>query len=521
MGAVNLDLPGMAVRRPVATLMVVLLVILLGSVALGNLAVDLLPNINFPVAIVVTRYSGAGPQEIEQLVTRPVEEAVGTVNRVRRVSSETQEELSVVVCEFNWGTDMDFAALSLREKVDQVKRLLPDDAEDPVVVKLDPALMPCLQLSLSGGRDLMTLRELAEDRIKGRLERLDGVASVQVVGGSRREVQVSLDTEKLQGYGLSISQVAQALRLENLNLPGGRLEEAKRKLLVRTLGQFQSLDDIRRISLQLPSGGAVQVGDLGRVEMAQTEASELARLNGRPSLGIVVQKRPDANTVDVVSRVMAVMRELKAELPPDLEVGVAMDASEYIVRAIDSVISNAIVGAILAVLVLYLFLQHLRSTLVIATSIPVSIVATFTLIYFGGLTLNLMSLGGLALGVGMLVDNSIVVLENIFRHRQEGEDAPTAARRGALEVANAITGSTLTTMAVFLPVAFLQGLASELFRELALTVSFSLLASLVVALTVVPVLASRLLAGRLGGAAALGAGAGAAPGPAAPGPAAE
>jgi len=489
----GLNLPRLSIRRPVATIMAVLVVLLLGAYALRGITLDLLPDFTYPVAIVSTRYSGAGPKEVEKLVTRPVEEAVGTVNNVKTVSSESSEGLSIVVAEFNWGTDMDFATLEMREKVDRVRRFLPDDAEEPSILKIDPSMMPAIALTVSGGRSLADLKDTAEDVIKGRLERIEGVASVSVEGGREREIQVVVDPARLQLYGLAMQQVVQALRTENVALPGGNVEEGGKRLVVRTVGEFEDLDDVRDVPISCPGGGVVKLRDVAAVVDGFADSERRARLNLEPSIGLTVYKQSSANTVRVATAVLREMERLRSEIPQGIEFEVAMNQAEFITQALNAMAQNATVGALLAVAILFLFLGSARSTLVAGLAIPLSVVATFALIRFGDLTLNLMSLGGLALGVGMLVDNTIVVLENIFRHRQEGEEPLLASERGANEVANAITASTLTTLGVFLPVVFIKGLASELFTELALTVSFALFASLAISLTFTPMLSARLL----------------------------
>jgi len=487
------SLPRLAIRRPVATAMVVLLVLLLGAVSFSKLALDLMPDIDYPVAVVATTYSGAGPQEIEKLITRPLEEAVGSVNNVRLVGSESSEGMSLIIAEFNWGTDMDFACLDLREKVDRVKRFLPDDAEEPTFLRFSPEMMPTLQLALSGEGDLAELKQLAEDTIKGRLERLDGVASVSVTGGTTREVEVVCDPGKLQLHGISPRQIVQALGTENLNLPAGDVTEGTFKLTLRAVGEYTSIDDIRNVVLTTPQGGRLRLADVAAVSLTDARRESISRLDGRPSVGLMVYKRTEANTVQVADRVLDEVRRMQPELPLDVEFADAYNTADYIKRTLQTVMNNAITGALLAMLILLLFLRSYRTALVVAVAIPVSIIATFSMIHLSGLTINLMTLGGLALGVGMLVDTSIVVIENIFRHREEGKAPEEAAAAGAEQVATAVTASTLTTLAVFLPVIFLQGIASEIFRQLAYTVSFALSASLIVSLTVIPLLAARYL----------------------------
>lgn len=486
-----------SIKRPVAVIVIVGLMMILGGVALRGVAVDLLPKLKLPVLVVVTRYPGAGPLEVENLVTRTIEEALGTVGNLEKVSSVSSEGNSLVVAEFRWGTNMDTAALECREKIDLARGFLPDEATEPMVIKMDPALMPVMQLSVSGGRNLSELTYICEEVVKPGLERIDGVSSVELIGGRRREIRVELDPAKLAAYGVGINQVAQAIRTENVSLPAGEVAEAGLELVVRALGEYRSAEDVGRVSLTTASGGRVEVRDLGRVTDGWAEPRELARLNGKPCVGLSIQKKSGANTVAVSALVHKALSSMAEWVPAGIDFATAMDQAEFINRAIGNVLRNLVVGGALAILVLYAFLREVGSTVVIGLSIPVSVVGTFLLVRFYGMTLNMMSLGGLALGVGMLVDNSIVVLENIHRHGQMGLPAEQAALSGTQEVGGAITGSTLTTMAVFLPVLFVSGLASELFSELALTVSFALGCSLLVAVTFVPMVSSRLA--RVGG----------------------
>lgn len=488
-----MNLPALSIKRPIALLMIVFVVLILGGVSFSRLSMDLLPNMSFPVAAVITNYQGVGPQEIESMVTKPLEEVLGTVNNVRSIRSISRAGTSTVIVEFNWGTDMDFATLQMREKVDLIKRVLPSDIETPTVFKFDPSLMPIMVLGVSGGYDPATLKTIIEEKVKNRLERLDGVASVEINGGLTREIRVNANPERLQGYGLTLTQLVQALQAENMNLPGGVIQKGNQELLVRTTGEFKSVDEIGNILITSPQGVFVRLKDVAEVKDTYKDVQEYTVMNGKPSIGLVIQKQSNANTVKVSNRIDRELAQIQKELPAGIEFGTVMDQADFIQRSVNQVANNAVSGALLAVAVLYLFLHNLRSTLIIGISIPFSIITTFVLVYFAKLTLNLMSLGGLALGVGMLVDNSIVVLESIFRHRKEGEGRIEAAIAGSQEVAMAVTASTLTTIVVFLPIVFVQGLAAQLFKELALTVTFSLLASLAVALTLIPMLSSRLL----------------------------
>lgn len=472
--------------------MVILVLIVLGTVSLTRISIDLLPKMTLPIAAVMATYPGAGPEEIEELVAKPLESVLATVSNVDSIQSISSADAATIIVQFNWGTDMDFATLDMREKIDLALSRLPDGVDRPMVVKFDPSMMPITILSVSSeGRDLASLKTLLEDKVAPRLERIDGVAYATVMGGPQEEVRVLVDSRRLAGYGFSLAQLVQALKAENLNMPGGTIDQGTREFILRTTGEFKSLDELRNLVLMSPQGVGVRLGDLADVEEVEDQ-KEYTLLNGRPSIGIMIQKEAGANTVKVADQVHREMDRLSRELS-GIKYSYVFDQAKFIQRSIGNLTSNAVSGAVLAIIILYLFLRNVRSTLVIALSIPISFIATFTLVYFNGLTLNMMSLGGLALGVGMLVDNSIVVLENIYRHREEGESRLLAAQNGAGEVAMAITASTLTTIAVFLPIVFIQGLTAQIFRELALTVTFSLLASLLVALTVVPMLASKIL----------------------------
>ncbi len=483
----------LSIRRPVATTMVFMLVLVLGAVSIGRLNMDLLPKMSFPVAAIITSYQGAGPQEVENLVTRPIEEVIGTVANVKGITSQTSAGQSIVVAEFDWGTNMDFTLLNVREKIDLIKGYLPDGVDQPMVVKFDPALMPVMNLAVSGIDDLVELKKVADDEIKPRLERIEGVASVGVTGGLVRTIKVSVDQEKLHSYGLSLQSIIQTLQAENLNLPGGSIRSGDLEFLVRTTGEFDSVQQIADLNIFSPTGVMIKLKEIATVSDTFADQSNFVLLNGKTSVGIAISKETDANTVNVSRAVKKEMAKIKEDLPADIHFDVIMDQADFIQFSIDSLKSNAYVGGLLALAILLLFLKNITSTLVVGIAIPISVITTFILVYFAGLDLNMMTLGGLALGVGMLVDNSIVVLENIYRYRQNGYSAIDAATQGSSEVGMAIVASTLTTIIVFLPVVFTSGLSAQLFKELALTITFSLLASLFVALTLVPMLSSKML----------------------------
>ncbi|MGE5560718.1 MAG: efflux RND transporter permease subunit [Chloroflexota bacterium] len=573
-----MSLAELAVRHRVTVAMCVVIVVLLGMVSYGRIPIDLLPDLNFPVVAIITSYPGAAPQEVESLISRPLEEVIGTVANVKDVQSVSTEENSLVIAQFNWGTDMDFAALDIREKVDLVKRLFPTDVATPMVMKFDPSLMPVMVVSMTGGSDQVELRRTAEDVVKKALERVDGVASVQVVGGQEAQVRVTVDPDKLNKHNLAWQQVALAIQTASLNLPGGKISEDGKDFLIRSQGGVDGLAQLRDVIVGadmpatggglsglsgisglsglsgisglsglggaggLPAGltgqpagqgetipgtglpgalppeatdsaalptsagaGALTSGtaagvptltakpvylkDIATVERVIGQASGVSRLNGEDSVSLIIQKSSQANTVKVANLVGAALADAKKQLPASTQIVTTMNQATFIGEAIGMVQSNAVQGGALAVLILFAFLRSIPSTLIIGLSIPVSIVFALTLMFFSKLTLNMMTLAGLALGIGMLVDNSIVVLENIFRRMEDGEPGISAAVSGTKEVAMAITASTLTTVAVFLPVVFVGGISGQLFGDLALTVTYSLLASLIVAMTLVPALA--------------------------------
>ena len=481
-----------SISRRITTAMIVLLVVLIGIISFSRLNVDLYPDITFPGAAIVTSYSGVGPEEMENLITKPIESSVSTVTGVKSVSSTSDTGQSTIVTEFEWGTDMDFAVLDLRQQIDLISGFLPDEADDTLIFKFDPAMFPILSYGITGNQNLAELKTEVEDNIAPRLERLPGVAQVNLEGGLTREILVSLEGDKLYNYGIDFSTVNGILAQENVNVSAGEIQRGDRNLLIRTMGKFDTIDDIRDINIPTGNGSTVKLSDLGTVRDTYAERTTISRVNGNSSIGLSIQKQTDANTVQTANAVKAEIENIKNEYD-ELNIITAMDQSEFIENAIDSVQRNALIGGLLAVLILFIFLRNIRSTIVIATAIPVSIIATFVLMYFADLNINIISLGGLALGVGMLVDNAIVVLENIYRYRSMGVGKIEAAKEGSSEVGMAITASTFTTIVVFLPVFFVEGIAARLFKELALTVSFSLFASLAVALTLIPMLASTFL----------------------------
>jgi len=488
-------------RRRVTIAMFTLAVILFGSVSFFRLRINLLPELSYPTLTVRTEYEGAAPAEVENLISKPIEEALGVVKNVGRVSSISRAGQSDVILEFAWGTDMDYAGLDVREKLDALQ--LPLEVRRPSLLRFDPSLEPVIRFGFFRNaspadsaapafdeEELKFLRRFAEEEIKKELETALGVAAVKVSGGLEDEIQIFVDQQRLAQLNLPISDLAAQVGAENVNLAGGRLEEGTQQYLVRTLNQFGSVDEIGDLIVSTKGGKPIWLRDIATVRHGYKEREAITRLGGRESVEVAIYKEGDANTVAVAREVDKTMRRVNQVLPPGYSLVKVYDQSTFIRQAINEVIQAAAIGGILAIVILYLFLQNFWSTVIISLSIPVSVIATFNLMYGADLSLNIMSLGGIALGIGMLLDNSIVVLENIARHRSMGKSIGDAAREGAGEVGTAVTASTLTTVAVFLPLVFVRGIAGQLFRDQALTVTFSLLASLVVALTLIPMLAS-------------------------------
>jgi HAE1 family hydrophobic/amphiphilic exporter-1 len=480
-----------SLRRRVTVAMCAVALVLFGSVAFTRLPLNLMPDISYPSLTVETRLPGAAPGEVESLVSRPIEEVVGVVEGVQRLTSVSRPGLSQVILELAWGRNMDFAALDVRQKLDLIT--LPRDAGKPVLLRFDPANEPLARLYVTGGESLYQLRYVAEEMIKKDLESTEGVAAIKVHGGYEEEIEVRVDQGKLALSGLGVDQVNSRLLRENLNQAGGSLYEAEARYLVRARNEFRNLDDIRAtVLLTTPDGRRVTVGDLAEVTRSHKQREVITRFGDQEAVELAIYKEGDANIVRVARSIEERIGNIGEELPEGVTIVAGADQSRFIRASVSEVLSNAVIGGIVAMLVLLLFLRDMRTTIIIGASIPISVVATFFLMYRTGTTLNIMSLGGLALGIGMLVDSAIVVIEAIVKRREQGEERIAAASRGASEVGQAVVASTLTTVAVFLPVVFLEGIAAQLFRDQALTVSFSLLAALAVSLTLIPMMAAMM-----------------------------
>ena len=488
-----------ATRRRVTIAMFMVAIVLFGMVSLSRLKLNLLPDISYPTLTIRTELTGAAPAEIENLITKPVEETVGVVRNVRVVRSVSRSGQSDVTIEFLWGTDMDLAGVDVREKLDILQ--LPLEAKRPLLLRFDPSSEPIVRLgmlrteeaaaSIDPEVSLRELRIIAEENIKTDLEAEEGTAAVKVSGGLEDEIQIRVDQQKLAQLGISINEIAARIRAENVNLSGGRLEEGSQRFLVRTLNEFQSVDEFRDAIVGYVADRPVYLRDVASVERGYKEREAITRVRGRESVELAVYKEGDANTVQVANRIGRRVEALTETLAENgIELVKIYDQSTFISSAVDDVRLAALFGGLIAIVVLYGFLRDARSTTIVGIAIPVSVIGAFLLMYSNDLSLNIMSLGGIALAVGMLVDNSIVVLENIVRKREQGLGIVEAAQDGTTEVGSAVVAATLTTIAVFFPMVFIKGIAGQLFKDQALTVTFALVFSLIVALTLIPMLAA-------------------------------
>ena len=487
-----MSLPRTAVRRPVTMTMISVVIILLGAVALVRLPVDLMPDVTFPSLSLTVSYPDVGPLEMEELVTRPLEQAVSAIAGLEEVTSTSQEGSSQIRLSFGWGTDLNEAADDLRSRIDRMRNRLPEDSEPPVIFKFDAANAPIMFLGLEGDAEPVALRETAENDLGPRLERVPGVATVTVRGGLRRQIRVELARDKITALDLSVNDIITLLQIENRNVPIGELDDGDMTYLLRSPGQFSSLEDIRNIVVMTRGGIPVYMRDIAEVTDGTEDQEELVRINGRTAVQVMISKQSGRNTVSVARGVRAEIDRINREMPW-VRLSTRMDSAIFVERSINAVRNVVLWGAMLVIVVLFAFLRNVRTTLIICTAIPISIIGTFAMVYFAGFTLNTLTFGGLALGVGMIVDASIVVLENTFRHMEGGKDRTTASIDGAEEVSGAIVASTLTQVAVFLPLLFLTGIASIMFGQLAMVVMIALAMSLFVAVTLVPVLTSKLL----------------------------
>jgi len=510
-----MGLADFSLRRPVTVFMVFVGVVLLGFISWNRLPQELFPPITYPQLTVVTTYKDAAPEEIELLVTKPLEETIGTVNGLKSISSISKEETSVITAEFDWGTNMDFAALGVREKIDLVKERLPRGCEEPVVVKYNPFDLPVMILNITSELPPAELMEFIRKVVKNELEKTEGVAVVQLSGGREREILVEADQGRLQAAGISVVALSDALNKANLNYPAGTVEESFYEYLIRTIGEFKAIKEISQIPIAAdeiplhpreenpPEQGIrpslerktqkrlILLSDVARVKDTLQDQVSISRYNGKDNISLSVMKQAGANTIWVANNVRAMLKQLEPNIPKQVKINITYDQSQFIRGSISGVTEAVLEGGFLAFIVLFLFLRRLTASLIVTVTIPLSILAAFSMMYFSNISLNMISLGGLALGVGKLVDDSIVVIENVFRHRELGKSAVEASTFGANEVTGAIWGSTITSVVVYLPMIFVVGIAGQLFKQLAFTIIASLMASLVVASTLIPILASK------------------------------
>ncbi|MEJ2587268.1 MAG: efflux RND transporter permease subunit [Deltaproteobacteria bacterium] len=488
-----MNLPGFSVRRPIFTTMITLIVVVLGAVSLSRLQIDMLPNIEMPTVTIRTEYEGASPEVMERLVTQIIEEIVATVPGVEEINSTSSEGNSTVRVSFVWGTDIDTASIDVQGKLEDEINELPEDVVRPRVRKFDIASFPVVLLGISSDLDPVELTELIEVQIRYRFARIPGVAQVDVWGGFTREVRIELDPDRVKALGLPLDRVLSAIRDANLDLPAGKIEQGKYEVVLRAPAEFTDLDEIRRTVVMEREGASVTIGQIADVKDTYEKLTRITRVNGTRGVRVAIRKQANANTVEVSKRILAEIKEVN-KIFPQIKIVPVINQGNFIERSIANVARSVLYGGGLAILILLFFLRNVGSTITISLSIPISILATFALIYFGGFTLNLMTLGGLALGVGMMVDSSIVVLENIFRRSKENHEAPALASvEGTREVGPAIVASTMTTLVIFLPLVFVKGISGLLFRELAYVIIFALICSLAVSMSLVPMLASRLL----------------------------
>lgn len=488
-----MKLPEFSVNKKVTASMMAAILVVLGAISFTRLGLDFFPDLEFPTVSVVTAYTGASSEDIEKVLTRPLEQVVSAVNRVKKVTSQTSEGVSVISVEFEWGTNLDFAAQDIRDQIALYEQYLPEEANKPLVMKFSFSQFPVIFYGVTSDLPAMKLRTVMEDEIAPRLERIDGVASARVFAMDEREILVDVDKAALESRGLTLDQVRLALGAENLNLPAGNIVERHSEILVRTMGEFKDLGDIRRTVVGMSAKGEpVYVSDVAEVKDTLKEMRYASRIQNQNGVYLIVSKRSGANTQQASAAVKKELANLQGTIPGNPVFHVAMDQGDMIEQVTSNTVSNAWMGGLLAIVLIFLFLRNWRPTFVIFLAIPLSIITTFIAMYAAGYTLNLLTLGGLALGIGMLVDNAIVVIENVYRHLEEGDGADQASIAGASEVGMAITASTLTTIAVFFPMIFASGITGKLTQALGLSIAFSLVASLFVALTVVPLSTSLL-----------------------------
>ena len=479
------------IKHHVMTILLYILVVVFGFYSFQNLPLALMPSMEVPAAVVYATYPGAGPEDIEQQVTKKLEGAVAGLSGLDTLQSTSSENMAMLVIRFTNDTDMDQAMTDLRDKVAQVKSQLPDDASDPTVMSIDIDSMPVVSVALRGN-DLASLQSIAEDEIQPALERLDGVASVDISGGYEQEIAVHTDASRLKGYNLTISSIGQQLGADNIAIPGGDLDNGSQTLAVRTDGEYSSIDDVKNALISLPAGGTVRLSQIADVSMQPKDQDAISKVDGEECIILSVNKQSGSNTVQIAELAKAEVDSL-LKSNDSLQWNIVMDQSDYINMTVDNAIQNIWMGVLFAAIVLFLFLRDFGATMAVTIAMPCCILFTFLIMNVLGITLNMMSLGGITLGVGMIVDNSIVVLENIFTYRADGYDRMEACTKGTGEVIGAVIASTLTTVAVFLPIALSGGMAGMMFKEFCITIVALLLSSLIISVTLVPLLCYFLL----------------------------
>ncbi len=497
-----MNLADLSVRRGVTVAMVYLIIVGFGIFSLTRLQLDLYPDVSFPTVVVITSYTGASPEDIETLVSRPIEGAVSAAKDAQEIRSTSKQGVSIVEVKFDWGKDMEVAETDVRRKLELIKNLLPDDADQPIVFAFDPSLQPVVMMMISGPYPLDELRRIAERDVEPRLVRLEGIASAEIAGGLEREVHVVLDPLKLAAFDLDVNAVVGAVFRENTQVPGGSIEQGKLDFTIQTEGKYRTVAELGQVVVGMKSTAQgpvpVKLAEVARIEDTFHESTRILEVDGAPAVWVLARKQSGANTVRAAQAVIEALPEIKKATNADIDFGIIFNQADFINRSLGNLSSTGIVGVVITFFVLLVMLRNVRSSLIVASAIPISVVATFGVMNQAHMTLNIFSMAGLALGIGMLVDNAIVVLENIYRLREEGLDANVAAVRGASTVGLAVTASTLTTIAVFVPVLFVPGIAGVLFKDMSITICFSLALSLLVAMSFVPFASSRLMGSRRG-----------------------
>ncbi|MGM0441510.1 MAG: efflux RND transporter permease subunit [Elusimicrobiota bacterium] len=488
-----MKLPDFSVKKPVTISMLILIVIVMGTVSLSRMGLDLMPDVTFPMVTVVSTYEGVNPQDMEDMVTRPLEDVVATIKGVKKINAITREGLTALMVEFEWGTNIDLAAQDIRDNLDMMQSFLPDDISDPQVIKFNAEMMPVFGLGVTGEMEDVKLRKLAEDEIETALEQVDGVSAVYMWGGAEEEIRIELDLKKLSSYKIPSDMVIAAIGQQNLNSPSGRIEQNYKEITLRAVGEFETVSDVEDTAVTRRGGETIYVSDLGRVERTTKDMRAKARTNSKSSVMIMPYKESGANPVLVSERINEQLDSLEKRLPSHVNISAFLDMGQMITRILRVTLSSALWGGLLAVGVLYFFLGSWRPTVIIATAIPLSLLATFLPLFGAGYTINFVILIGAALGVGMIVDNAIVVIENSYRHLKITDRRKMAASMGAKQVGMAITASTFTTIVVFIPLLFAGGVVGKIFSQLAVTVASALVCSLIVALTIIPMLSSKIL----------------------------